>query len=182
MNPLKKISVLLSFILIASCSEKLEFNQIEDYKLKPVLTAALTFFTVQPFQFFDKNGVQQNSREDITDFLLFENNSISNNLVKVVFNAEFRNEFDRDVSIQIGFLDENNVEVYSFTTIVVDSLDINPPSYEEEIVIATVPEILTAKKVKIRAALEDTGSPMNPNDTTEFEFKSSITLFIESEF
>ena len=57
MNPLKKISVILSFIIITCCADSLDFNQIEDYKIKPVLTAALTFFSVQPFQFFNENGV-----------------------------------------------------------------------------------------------------------------------------
>lgn len=182
MNPLKKISVILSFILITCCADSLDFNQIEDYKIKPVLTAALTFFSVQPFQFFNENGVQQNSREDVTEFKLFENEFISDNVVKMVFNAEFKNEFDRDVTIEISFLNENNREVYTFTKIAVESLDINPPAYEEEIDIILQPEILTASKVKIRASLEDIGVQMNPNEKTEFEFKSSITLFVESDF
>ena len=100
----------------------------------------------------------------------------------MVFNAEFKNEFDRDVTIEISFLNENNREVYTFTKIAVESLDINPPAYEEEIDIILQPEILTASKVKIRASLEDIGVQMNPNEKTEFEFKSSITLFVESDF
>lgn len=178
----QKISIIFCLLLLFSCTEKLDFNQLEEYKLTPVLTTALTFFTVQPFQFFDQNGVPQNGIEDTVDFLLFEDTFIRENVVKMIFNAEFKNELDRDVTIQVDFLNRNNRPVFSFETISVNSLDTNPPPYEDEIVLELQPEILTAKKVKITARLGNSVNPLNPNDTREFEFKSSLTLFVESEF
>jgi hypothetical protein len=181
MNPLKKVSIILSLFLISSCAEDLDFNQLDDYVFKPVFTSALTYFTVLPFQFFDSNGIQQNSREDITEFDLFQDNTIIDNVVKMVFNAEFKNEFDRDVHIEIEFLTDNNLSVYAFTPVFVESRDTNPPPYEAEIIFATNPDIFRATKVRIRASLENVGTPMNPFDTAEFELKSSITLFVQSD-
>ena len=181
MNSPKKASVILAFLLVTSCAENLDFSQIEDYLVQPVLTSSLTFFSVQPFQFFDTNGVQQNSRQDITEFDLFQDSTIAENVVKMVFNASFKNEFDRGAHITIDLLNESNTIVYAFKPIFVESKDLNPPAYKEEIVLASNPDIFTATKVRIIASLENTGSPMNPLDTSEFEFKSSVTLFLKVE-
>lgn len=181
MNPLKKNWFLVSIFLFLSCAENLDFTQIEDYRFRPVLTVALTYFTVQPFHFFDETGIQQNSRTDITEFDLFQDSFIEENVVKMVFNAEFKNEFDRNASIEIEFLDDNNSIVYVFAQIFVESGDVNPPAYEEELILEDNPNIYNANKIRIRATLENIGTQMNPFDTKEFEFKSSVTLFIDSE-
>ncbi|WP_439132550.1 hypothetical protein [Polaribacter sp.] len=182
MNPLKKASVLLGFLLLTSCAENLNFSQIKDYVLQPILTSSLTFFSVQPSQFFDSNGVQQNSRQDITEFDLFQDSIISDNVVKMVFNATFKNEFDRGANIKIDLLNSSDDVVYNFSSIFIERRDLNPPAYEEEIILASNPDIFTATKVRIIASLENTGKPMNPLDTSEFEFKSSVTLFIATDF
>ena len=100
----------------------------------------------------------------------------------MIFNAEFKNEFDRDVTIQVDFLNRNNIIIYSFSPIFVESFDVNPAPYEEEIIIANNLQVLNATQVKITASLENTTTQLNPTDTSEFDFKSSVTLFIESEF
>ncbi len=178
----KLIYFLLSFFVFTSCAESLDFNQLDDYVVKPVLTSSLTYFKVTPKQFFDKYGVQLNNIEVITDFIAFENSYFRNNVVKMVFNAEFKNQFDRDATIQVDFLDDDNIAIYSFAPIIVKSRDVNPPPYEEEIVIANNPNILSVTQVRFKASLEVTGTDMDPKDTSEFEFKSSVTLFVESDF
>jgi hypothetical protein len=177
----RKLSFIVSFFLIFSCADSLDFNQIEGYVFKPIFTSALTFFTAVPAQFFDDNGNQINRKEDKADFDAFKYTYLRNNAVKLVFNAEFKNEFDRDVNIQVDFLDRNNIIIYRFTEIFVEKNTINPPAYEEEIIIADNRIILSATQVRIVAELEDTGVPLNANDTRIFEFKSSATLFIESD-
>lgn len=166
---------------LTSCYEKLDFDQIEDYVLKPVLTSSLTNFTLLPIQFFNDLGVQSFRTSDVTEFEIFNNSFIRDNVVKIEFFAEIKNEFDRDVIINITFLDINNNPVFTFTPIEVNSNDVDY-TYLEEIEIAGNPSILNTFKVKIEAELENTGTQMNPNSKDEFNFKSSITVFIESEF
>lgn len=177
----KIIYFLFTFFVCLSCVESLDFDQLADYVVEPIYTSALTYFKVTPIQFYDENGVQQNNKEDITDFVAFENSYFRNNVVKIVFNAEFKNEFDRDALIQVDFLDENNRTVYAFTPIIVVQGNTDPQPYEEEIVITQHPNILNATQVRFRASLEDTGTQMNPQDSSEFEFKSSVTLYVESD-
>ncbi|PQJ82577.1 hypothetical protein [Polaribacter glomeratus] len=179
MKPLNKISMFLCFLVLTSCYESLDLNQLDDHVSKPVLTSSLTYFTLVSAQFFDSNGIQQNSISDSTQFKGFENSYIRDNLVKIDFNAEIKNEFDREVSLQVDFLNNSNNVVYSFTTILVEKEDLNF-KFLEEIEIASHPTILNTTKVRISTSIENTGTQMNPNDTRELVFKSSVTLFIES--
>lgn len=181
--PKKKISLVLSLFLLTSCYESLDFDQINDYVFKPVFTTALTYFKVVPAQFFDSSGtIQQTSVSEVSDFQIFNNNFFSENIVKIVFNSEMKNEFDRDVTILFELLNGSNNTVYSFTPIFVESNSINPPPFIEEIIIASNPNIANATQVRITAKLENTGVQMDLNDTSEFEFKSAITYYSETEF
>ena len=54
------ISFVLSFFLLTSCYESLDFDQIDDYVYEPIFTSALTYFSVSPFQFFNSMGIQEN--------------------------------------------------------------------------------------------------------------------------
>tara|TARA_R110000765_G_scaffold380889_1_gene472080 strand:+ start:728 stop:1273 length:546 start_codon:yes stop_codon:yes gene_type:complete len=174
-----KVSVLLCFFLLSSCYESLDFNQVDEYVSKPVFTSALTYFTLVPTQFFDSNGNQKNSISDITSFYGFQNTYVKDNLVKLEFNAEIKNEFDREVAIQIDLLNKNNAVTYAFEPIIVESGDLNYLFFKE-IEIASNQNILNTEKVRITVRIDDTGTPMNANVTSGFVFKSSVTLFIES--
>lgn len=181
MKSLKKVSIFLCLLILTSCYESLDFDQINDHVSKQTVTSALTFFTVKPIQFFDETGVQQYTISDITQFEGLNNQFVRDNLVKIDFNAQIKNEFDRDVSIQVEFLDRNNDVVYSFTPIIVAENELQY-TYFEEIEIATNKPILNTKFVRISTSVENTGTQMNPNDISEFVFKSSVTLHIESSF
>ncbi len=179
----KNIALILFLFIVAGCAETLDFKQIEAYTLKPVLTTALVSFNAKPIQFFDSSGTtQKNTVSDVFEFKGFDEDYLRNNVVKLVFNAEFKNEFDRDITIQVDFLNRSNIIIYSFSPIFVESFDVNPPPYEEEIIIATNLQVLNATQVKITASLENKTTQLSPSDPSEFDFKSSITLFIESEF
>lgn len=177
-----KISILFCFLIFSSCSESLDFNQLDDYVSKPIFTSALTYFKVVPAKFFDSTGtIQRSSITEITNFDVFQKQFVKDNLVKFDFNVQIRNEFDRDVTINVQFLNANNVAVYSFVPIYVESKNSNF-TYLEEIEIASNPSILNTQKIKITAELENTGIQMDVNDPSEFEFKSSVTFYIESRF
>lgn len=178
MPPIKKISIGLMFLILISCYNSLDIDQLDDLAIKPVFTSSLTYFTVTQAQFFSASGVQINI-DDFSAFEIFENNLVRENVIKIDFNAEIRNEFDRKVTIIIDFLDDNNKLTYSSTTIVIEA-NVNLHTYLEEIIVNNNPNIINTSQVRINAALEDTGIPLNANDTSEFEFKSSITLHMES--
>ncbi len=177
----KKAFIILFFLALTSCYQSLDFSQAEDYVLKPVITSALTYFTAMPSQFFDALGDPKMSISDTSDFKGFEYNVIRNNLIKIGFNAAINNAFDRDVIIQVDFLDSTGFIVYSFAPILAAKNNLNI-KYLEEIFIATNPNILNTTQIRIIATIDNIANPMNANDTSKFELKSSVTLYIESEF
>lgn len=175
----KKVCIILGFLALGSCYESLDFKQLNNFVVKPVFTAALNYFSIVPSQFISSNGTQQISISDITDINGLQD--ITNDVVRLEFNAEIKNELDRGVTITVDFLDRISRLTYSFTSIFVESNDLNY-IYFEAIDVLTYPNILNTSKVKVTLELENTGTPLNADDTSEFEFKSSVTLFIESGF
>lgn len=180
MNIPKKLCLLLSFIILFSCTEKLDFTQIDDYVYEPIFSSALTYFTVLPFQFFNSSGIQEYEITQVDDFQAFQQDFVSSNVIKIDFNAEYENEFDREVTILFEFLNSNMEIVYLPSPLIVEANNINPPPYLEEIIIADHPDILNAEFIRIKASIENTGIDMDPNDSSEFDFKSSITFYIKS--
>lgn len=174
-----KSTILACFLVFTSCYESLDFNQIDEYVSKPEITSALSYFSVKPYHFFDANGVQRYNITDITSFYGLQNTYIHDNLVKINVNAEIRNELDREVTLQVDFLDSSNTVVYSFTPIIVEKDNLNY-TYLEEINIASQPFILNTSKIRISATIENTGELLNINDNSQFVFKSAVTLFIEA--
>ena len=181
MKSLQRISFILSFFICISCSDELDFNQLDDYVNTPEVTSALVYFTIVPAQYFNADGtVQSNSIEDNSDFRGFEHAFIRDNVVKLVFNSEFKNEFDRDVTVRIDLLNNNNIITHQFEPVIIQSNDLNPSPFSEEIIIASNTNVLNTTQLRITVELEDTGTQMNPSDVSEFELKSAVTFFLES--
>ena len=171
----------LSLVLsISSCSEELDFSQTDDIVLEPVLTSDLTFFTLTPAQFVDINGVILTEISDEFRFEAFQSSFVRDNVIQIDLNTEIRNELDRDVTIELEFLDSNSNIVYAMRPMMIDDGDLNY-TYFEDIDIVANPQILTATRIRFTASLENTGTPLNPNDTSEFELKSALTFYIQAE-
>lgn len=178
----KKINILICFLILSSCAESLDFNQLDDFSLTPNITSSLIYFTVTPAHFFDASGtIQQNSISDLTDFKGLASKSVRDAVVKIDFNVEIKNEFDREVTFRVEFLNNSNNVLYTFEPLIVASKELDY-TFFEEIIIDSNPDILMTRKVKVTLELETTGTQMNPSDLSEFEFKSSINLYIESGF
>jgi len=180
MNFSKIISFLLCVVLLTSCSQKLDFSQIEDYIASPVYTSSLTYFTLTPSKFLDPiTGDEIDIPADVSDFRVFENEYIRKNLVKAIFNLEIKNELDRDISVQFNFLDGANNPVYQFEQLNISAHNLNF-LFEETIEISTNPNILNTTRFSVKINLSPSTIPLDLNDPREFEFKSTVTLFIET--
>lgn len=173
----------LSFIVlffIFSCSEKLDFSQLEDYRITPEYTVSLTYFKVTPIRFFNPTtGIQESERTDVTDFKVFENNLLRNHLVKVDFDVKIKNEIDKDFTLEITFLDSNSNETHRFQDITVSASDLNF-EFNETIDVTLKPSLKNTSKVKIRVKINNPNPPLSPSDTSEFEFKSSAKIYIDT--
>jgi hypothetical protein len=179
MSPKKLIPILFYFLAITSCVDNLDFSQIEDYSITPEYTVSLTYFTILPFQFFNQTGVQESQKTDITDFRVFDNSFTRDNLVKVDFNVEIKNEFDRNFTLQIDFLNENLNVTHHFKEIEVNANNLNY-KFNETIEVSTNPNIKNTTKVRVNV-IDNSSAPIESTDTTEFEFKSSAKFYIDTD-
>lgn len=175
----KLIPILFCFLAITSCVDNLDFSQIEDYSVSPEYTVSLTYFSILPFQFYNLAGNQESQKTDITDFRVFQNSYIRKNLVKVDFNVEIKNEFDRDFTLQIDFLNENMNLTHSFNELKVNANNLNY-TFDETVEVRTNPNIKNTTRVRV-IVIDNSSAPIDPSDTTEFDFKSSAKIYIDTD-
>ena len=180
MSSKKFLPLLFLFLTIVSCVDDLDFDQINDYSATPEFTAALTSFRILPFQFFNSSGIQETERTDITDFRIFQNSYLRDKLVKLDFNLEIKNEYNRAFILQIDFLNSNNSITHRFQEIRINA---NTLDYKflEEIVVSTNQNIKNTSKVRITVQLEDPLLAIDPNGTEELELKSSLKFYLDTD-
>ena len=174
---MRKLSLLLfCFFVTTSCVNDIDLSQIEEYSISPEYTVSLAYFTILPFQFFNQSGVQVTERSDITDFRVFENSYAKDNLLKLDFYVEIRNEFDRDLTLQISFLDNSMNITHRFDDLKVNANNLNY-KFDETIEVSTNPNIKTTTKIKV-VILDNSAGPLDVSAKTEFEFKSSVKIYM----
>lgn len=174
--PLKKIVLLfICLFSLVSCVDKLDFNQINDFEIAPTFTSSLTYFTLLPSHFFNSDGSQVSSRTDVTGFKIFDDN-----LLKLKFYVEIRNEIDKNFTVQVEFLDSNNLIVHRFNQLEVDAKNLDF-KFEEEVEVSTNSNIKYTNKVRIILNIINPNPPLDFSDRSKFEFKSSVNIYLNTD-
>jgi len=170
--------VFLIGTLLVSCVKNLDFDQVNDLTLSPVIDMPLIFFKVEETDFII-NGLEINEVSDFTRITAFENSFIKSNLVKIEVDFEINNKFNRGFTMVFEFLDENDNITYSFSQLAIAA---NQQNFKqtENINIATNLAVLSSKKMKITIHLLPSIIPLDPNVPASFELKSSGRLFIKT--
>lgn len=180
MNFPKVICFFLCSLFLTSCSQNLDFTQIDDFTSLPVYKTSLAYFKITPSKFLDPTtGNEIDLPADVSDFRIFEKEYVKKYLVKAVFNVEVKNELDRDVTIQAIFLDDSNNIIYQFNQINITANDLDF-KYEETVDVSTNQNIVNATRISVKINLTPSTTPLSPTDTSELEFKSTATIFIET--
>lgn len=108
----KFIGIVILTIFLFSCSSNLDFNQVNDLKLEPVIVANLATFDVPANQFV-VNGIEQPISFDTQNFNVFRDSFFNKSLTKADFYFEINNTINRAYKINLYFLDVNNQPVYT---------------------------------------------------------------------
>jgi len=97
MNLLKIYSTVLITIFFLSCSQPLDFKQLEEYTIMPSISYSLVFFSIDASNFNTIISGLPAATEvnETTNFKLLENSFIKQNLVQLDFNFKIKNEFNR---------------------------------------------------------------------------------------
>jgi len=182
MNLLKIYSTVLITIFFLSCSQPLDFKQLEEYTIMPSISSSLVFFSIDASNFNTIiSGVPAASEvNETTNFKLLENSFIKQNLVQLDFNFKIKNEFNRIFLLDVNLLDaqSNTIhKVFDGFEISGNALDI---SAEVVLIIEDFPEVLNFTKVQFIIGLKDTTTILDATSLSKIEFKSSVVMHLES--
>jgi len=108
----KFLGIFILSILSFSCSSDLDFNQVNDLKLEPVVVANFATFDVSANQFVN-GGIEQTVSGDLLDFNIFKDSYFNKSLTRADFFFEINNTINRAYKINLLFLDANNSPLYS---------------------------------------------------------------------
>jgi hypothetical protein len=108
----KLFSIFIVTLLFFSCSSDLNFDQVNDLQLKPVVVANLASFDIKANQFLIE-GVEKQSVVDIMDFQVFKDVNFTNKIARTDLFFEVNNTFNRACTINLYFLDADNVILYT---------------------------------------------------------------------
>lgn len=176
----KNLTLLLLVLLSFSCSGDLDFDQVDDLKLKPVVVANLVYFDI-PANAFVNNGTEQSVAFDAQEFDPFRNSLLREDLMKTEFNFEITNTIIRAYKIDLILIDSQNNPIETIT--------FNIPAYSGTSNILKFNEVfesvrLANLKKTIRIGFVITmsaGTPLTENSVGNLKLRSGATLYFEIE-
>jgi hypothetical protein len=108
----KFLKIFTLSVFFISCSSDLDFNQVNDLKLEPVVVSNLASFDVQANQFL-VGGAEQPVSGDLMSFDVFKQPFLDQNLNRADFYFEINNTINRGFKINLILLDANNNPLYT---------------------------------------------------------------------
>ena len=163
-----------------SCSSDLDFDQVNDLKLEPVVVANLASFDILANQFV-VGGVEQPLVSDTIDFNVFNDPDFANNIRRTDFFFEFTNTINRAFIINLYLLDANNIRLHE--------IPFNVPAYTGAQNVVSKTEIfesakldLLKKTTKITFVITMLpGSALNENSLGSLKLRSSSTIYFAAQ-
>ena len=162
---------------LSSCVKDVNLNQIDDFDATPRYVASLVYFKIPTQGFLDSsNNEITTAIIDETRLTVIEEEIFQKYLTDAVLDFEITNPFDRNIQVELQFLDEADNLTYQILPIVIPAGSIKF-AHKEIISVSGNPQFLNSRKVRASIQLiTTTGSPIDSNDLKEFEFKSAGTF------
>lgn len=168
---------LSSLFLVSSCSSELDFNQVNDAKLEPVFIANLSYFDVQPKDFF-VSGQEQAIAFDAENFDVFRDKYFKSYLRKADFYFEVENTITRSFSLDIVLFDQNDQVLYIKTLAI--------PAYTGTTIKVTDTDIFENAKLDLLkrttrlgfGIVKNAGTPLTVNSPGNLILRSTATVYL----
>nr|WP_315154927.1 hypothetical protein [uncultured Flavobacterium sp.] len=178
---MKVTQTLLGFFVLLfslSCSSDLDFDQVDDLELQPVVVANLSSFDVGANKLVN-NGTEQTISIDTPDVGVFDGSFLKDNLSKADLLFEVDNTINRAFILQLIFLDNSNAPLFS--------IPINVPAYagatnittkNQTFVGANLDALKQTKKIAFIVALLP-GPPLTSSSVGNLKLRSSVTAYFD---
>lgn len=179
---LKKIIYTIFFIASSfSCSSDLDFDQVNDLKLEPVLVGNLSYFDIPAKDFVAIDNSENNLVFDVQDFDVFRDENFSSKLQKVSFYFEISNTINRAYEFKIRLLNADSQVVYTI------SFDVSAYSGAENSIKKTIDfegtdlDLLKSSRHMEFILDMKEGPALNSNSTGSLKLHSSATVYLAIE-
>ncbi|HSN47775.1 MAG TPA: hypothetical protein VLR29_03350 [Flavobacterium sp.] len=172
----KFLGIFILSIFSLSCSSDLDFDQVNDLKLEPILVANLATFDI-PANEFVIGGVEQNVAGDVMSFNAFKNSYLTDALKRADFFFEIENTISRAYQVNLYLLDANNSPLYT--------IPFDVPAYAGVQNIVTKTEIFEnanldllkrTKNIGFKIAMYP-GPPLSESSLGSLKLRSSATVY-----
>ena len=159
-----------------SCVKDVDFDQVDDIMLTPVLTSSVVFAEVEASRFSENGTEIETVIDSVANIEIFSDEFIDDNLIKVEFVFEAINSINRTFNLQIDFLNDIDELQHTFSF---DAL----PSNSGNDIISEFTEVFednsleslkasTKMVIILRLNPSTDGSSLNENSTGKIELKS----------
>jgi hypothetical protein len=164
----------LCISIFFSCSQELDFDQVNTYELNASFTSALAYFDLEAATFLGLSKISEKS-----DVKLFNTSFVKENLSKIEFNFEVINEFNNDVNIEILLLDSKDNLLYKIDSLKIAAKNLKY-SYQEDIDIVAHQEVKNFARIEIVIHLEDPILAEDIAHKRKLRFKSGLIIHLGS--
>lgn len=174
----KRIIGVVLLVLSFSCSSDLDFEQTNQFNIKPVFTTNLAYFLLKANQFV-VNGVEQSTFSYIANVDFFKTGFIRDDLVRTELYFRVKNTINRGYTYDITFLDENNIPIHT--------INMGIPAYNGTEIVVEKTEIFNSSNVNILKNTKSIifsilllpGPPLTAASPGRVELSSSITAYFD---
>lgn len=176
----KFFGIFILSVLFLSCSSDLDFDQVNDLELKPVVVANLASFDIQANQFVI-GGVEQPFVGDVMNFKVFNDPDFTNNLSRTDLYFEFNNTINRAFTINLYLLDANDARLYT--------IPIAIPAYTGSPNVVTKTEVFENAQLDILKQTQKIafviammpGIPLTESSLGSLKMRSSATIYFAAQ-
>ena len=170
---MKKIKFFITLLILffVSCISDVDFDQVNDIEIITPYLASLVYFNADSNFFLDDLQNEILAISDTTEHPIFKGPYTEEYLVQADFNFKMSNSFDRDITVQILFLDDVNTTTYTFAPMYVSANNLNFESTQiiQEV---NIPSVVSSEKIVIHLLMDSGGNSLNPNSPMSLDFQS----------
>ena len=174
----KFYSLIFMVLLSWSCSSNLDFDQVNDFKVTPVIVANLTYFDVFAHEFVT-NGQETSMAFAALNFDAFRNAFFKDNLVRTDLFFEITNTINRAYAIDLVLLNNLSQPIYTINFIV--------PASNGTPQVVTKTEMFQAAKLNLLKQTQKMGfrvvmlpgTPLTESSPGNLKLRSSATVYME---
>ena len=176
MTPKKLLFILIAGIVSVGCTKDVDFDQIDDARIKSEYIVTLAYLDFESVDFLDDVNPEIPVQTDAMENPLKSSTKVD--LVQADFTIKTTNTFNRNFRLTVAFYDDKDEIFYSLDEVFI------PAMSEEVETPLTIPEsdidvLFEAEKIGFEVVIEDStdGSVISPNVVFNLNIQSAVKLY-----